>query len=317
MDLHDTLLAAKMLLWLQISAMVNSGMAATVDKTVSVDGATRQYRIFVPGKPRVPAPVVIVLHGGGGNPKQMERYTDFDTVAEKHGFIVVYPQAISAHWNDGRAAAAFRSHKDNVDDVKFVRAMIDDVAKEQTVDRGRVFSTGISNGGIMSHRLAAEASDLIAGIAPVAGGIAPAIAETFHPKFPVSILIIQGDADPLVPIAGGDIAVFGGTPNRGKVIATTEALSKYVAQNGNPGPPTETTLESGVDDGTLVHVTKYADGPGGVRTEYIRVHNGGHTWPGRPTYAAESRIGKASQKFSASEAIWSFFQSCPPRTPAK
>src|SRR4029078_1797632 len=132
--------------------------------------------------------------------------------------------------------------RENIDDVKFVRLVVDRIRKEQTLDRSRVFSTGISNGGVMSHRLAVEASDVIAAIAPVVGGTAPAMAKKFHPAHPVSILIIQGDAYPLVPIRGVTVGFFRGS-RRGHVIPTEETISLYLRRNGNQGKPTVTTLD--------------------------------------------------------------------------
>jgi polyhydroxybutyrate depolymerase len=199
-----------------------------------------------------------------------------------------------------------RAQRDNIDDVKFIRSMVDQLAQEHKIDRRRVFATGLSNGGLMSHRLAAEASDMITGIAPVAGGMAPAIAESFNPRFPVSILIIQGDADPIVPIDGGD--VMGRDSTRGKVIATRDALAKYVRRNGNVGDPVHTQL--GPASGKSIDAARYADGPGGVKTWYYLVKNGGHEWP--PRSASASPDGD-TRGLSALELVWEFFKNCPER----
>ena len=290
-----------------------AAMREMVERTLEVDGVARKYFLFVPSAPRPAMPVVIVLHGGGGSPQQMERYTRFSELADREGFVAVYPAAVDYHWNDGRRAESIRAQRDDVDDVKFLRAVIDDAARQTTIDRARVFATGISNGGFMSNRLAAEASDLVAGVAPVCGGMAPAIAEKFAPQFPVSVLIIQGDADPLVPIGGGNVVVFG-QRSRGKTIPIDELLAKYVERNGNRGEPQRTTLDADPNDGTSVEIVSYPDGPGGVKTEMYLVKGGGHTWAGRPLYLPESVIGKASQDFSATDVIWGFFKNCPKRT---
>ncbi len=195
--------------------------------------------------------------------------------------------------------------------MKYLRAVVDDVAREHKIDRGRVFATGISNGGFISHRLAAEASDLVAAIAPVVGGMAPEIAKSFNPKFPVSALIIQGDEDPLIPIAGGDVASRFG--KRGQTISAAEIVAKYVARNGNAGQPAMETLDADPEDGTTVEIARYPDGAGGAKTEFYLVKGGGHCWPGRPRYLPEAQIGKASQDFSATDVIWEFFKSCPAR----
>jgi polyhydroxybutyrate depolymerase len=261
-------------------------------------------------------PVVIVLHGGGGNARQMARYTRFDEEAEKQGFAVVYPETVDGNWNDGRDVSFLRAQRENIDDVKFIRQTIDDVARQIAIDRSRVFATGISNGGFMSNRLAAEASDLVAGVAPVCGGMAPAIAEEFQPRFPVSAMIIQGDADPIIPVAGGEV-VMGRGRARGTTVPAAEVLAKYVTRNGNPPDPAQTTLDADPADGTSVDIVKYGPGTDGARTELYLVKGGGHAWPGRPRYAPEWLIGKASQEFSATRVIWEFFKACPPRGVAR
>jgi polyhydroxybutyrate depolymerase len=298
------------------SSALAAPINAAAERTIQVDGLERHYLVFVPSKATESIPVVIALHGGGGNARQMERYTKFDDVGDKEGFIVIYPESVGGNWNDGRGVEFMQAQRENINDVKFVRLILDDMAKDHKIDRSRVFATGISNGGFMSHRLAAEASNMIAGIAPVVGGMAPAIAEKFKPHFPVSILIIQSDADSLVPIGGGDVVLGSGRP-RGKVISTKEALAKYVERNGNHGDPVKTTLDADPNDATSVEITKFPDGPVGIKTWFYLVKNGGHTWPGRAKNARDDVIGKTSQEFSATDVIWDFFKSCPPRSGSK
>jgi polyhydroxybutyrate depolymerase len=284
----------------------------TVEKTINIDGLERRYLVFVPRRAKEAIPVVLAFHGGGGSPRQMEQHTGFDDVAEREGFMLAYPESVGSNWNDGRGEAFILAQRDNINDVGFVRRLLDDLADEHKIDRRRVFATGISNGAAMSHRIAAEASDVIAGIAPVVGGMAPAIAEKFEPKFPVSILIIQGESDPFVPIAGGPV-VAGRGRVRGEVGPMKDVLEMYVCRNGNTGDPVVTTLGAQPDDGTSVEITKYPEGPGGVKSWCYVVKNGGHAWPGRPALASEAVIGKVSQQFSATETIWEFFRDCPGR----
>jgi polyhydroxybutyrate depolymerase len=281
--------------------------------SLTVDGHERSYLLVCPKDSAGPLPLVLAFHGGRGSAQQMQRYSRFDALVDKEQFIVAYPEALDGNWNDGREVQAIRAQRGNIDDVKFVRALVDDLEKHCRIDRARIFATGISNGAFISHRLAAEASDLVAAIAPVVGGMAPQIARKFAPKFPVSIVIIQGDADPLIPFAGGPVAANLG-PGRGLSAPTLDTLALYVKRNGNPGQPTITTQDNDPDDGTTLEIKKYANGPGGVKTELYLVKNGGHCWPGRPAYLPERTIGKASQEFSATDVIWSFFKSCPPRT---
>ena len=165
----------------------------------------RTYRLFVPPAydPRTPAPLVFVLHGGGGSGEVVARQTRFDREAESGGFIAVYPDGVvgadgARNWADGRPGLCVE--RNGVDDVGFLTDLIDVVAAAYSVDPARVYATGISNGAFMSYRLACERAERIAAIAPVAGTLTVA---PCAPSRPVSVLHIHGTADRYVPLAGG------------------------------------------------------------------------------------------------------------------
>lgn len=284
-----------------------------VEKTIEVDGLTRRYLVYIPKGADGTLPLVLAFHGGGGEPIQMERYGRFNGLAEKEKFVVAYPEAVDGNWNDGRGVQFIRAQRENIDDVKFVRMVIEDIGKQCELDASRVFATGISNGAFISHRLAAEASDVITAVAPVVGGMAPSIARSFAPKHPVSLFVIQGDADPLVPIDGGYVGFRGGR-KRGKLVPTKDAVAKYLQANRITGAPSVKRLDdTDPQDETTTEATIYPEGHGGASVQIYVVKNGGHTWPGRSAYLPEQLIGKTSQDFDASQAIWEFFKSCPPR----
>jgi len=195
-------------------------------KTVTVGYRTRTYSIFVP--PRLPkpdaAPLVIVFHGGGGNGEGTARLTKFNELADKANFIAVYPNGIGGNWNDGREDTSSAAYKEKVDDLGFVKAMLDDIAKENKIDAKRIYATGISNGAIFSHYIGANLADRFAAIAPVVGGIADPFYKSFKPTEPVSVLMINGTADPLIPFDGGKVT----KGDRGKIIGTMEAVRLWL-----------------------------------------------------------------------------------------
>ncbi len=280
-----------------------------------VDGRERTYIVQAPKEPRGPLPVVFFFHGGGGRGANMAN-VGFREMVAKEQFLAVYPDGWRGNWNDGRNAPRIISHREGVDDVKFVRAIVDDLATRYEIDRSRIFAAGVSNGGIFCHYLAAKAADMFAGIAPVIGGLAEPVAATFKPSHPISLLVIQGDEDPLVPINGGPIA---GSDRGGRVIHTEEMLKKYLAHNGITGPPqVEQLPDRDPNDGTTTEVWRWPPGRDGVRVEYYLVKGGRHTMPGRSRGGAlrELFAGKTSQDFDALEVIWNFFKSCPPRARA-
>ena len=158
--------------------------AATSERSLQAGGLRRAFRTYMPAVVASPAPLVFVLHGGGGTARQMERSVSFNALADRFGFVVIYPDAVDRNWNDGRNAANIRSQREAVDDVGFIATLIDVLSREMRIDRRRIFATGISNGGFMSQRLAVDLSERIAAIAPVASGMAPALAARFPPNRP-------------------------------------------------------------------------------------------------------------------------------------
>lgn len=285
------------------------------EKSIVVDGRSRSFVVYSPkAQSEAPLPLVFVLHGGGsGSFRQLERFTKFNDLAQREGFITCYPDGYEGNWNDGRGVSFIKAHSENVDDVKFFRSMVELVSKEWKVDRSRIFATGISNGGFMSHRLAAEASDVFSAVAPIVGGMANPIGQQFKPKYPVSLFVIQGEADPLVPYAGGEVGYkFSG--KRGKLLPTTTSIQKYLVRNGiRDKPKSKIMPDKDPDDGTITEATSWPVGEGGSKVQFYSIRNGGHTWPGRPLYAPERLIGKVSNDFDACEEVWKFFKSCPLR----
>jgi polyhydroxybutyrate depolymerase len=283
---------------------------AQSEQTLTVDGRERTFIVQAPKEPEGELPVVFFFHGGGGGARNVA--LAFRDMVAQENFLAVYAQGWKNNWNDGRQGEAIAAQVENVDDVKFVRAIVDELERSHPIDRSRIFATGPSNGGIFSHYLAAKAADLFAGIAPVIGGLAEPVAHDFQPTHPVSLLVIQGDADRLVPIGGGPIL---GADRRGRVIATEAMLKKYLAHNEISGEPQVARLpDTDPDDGTTTEVRRFPPGKEGVRVEYYLVRGGGHTMPGsRRGQGREALVGKTSRDFRAVEVIWQFFKSCPPR----
>jgi polyhydroxybutyrate depolymerase len=183
-----------------------------------------------------PAPLVLVFHGGGATAEGTEHMTGFSALADREGFLVAYPAGVGRNWNDGREVTDSTAHREKGDDVGLVKALIDAIGREHPVDPRRVYATGMSNGGIFSHYLAARLSARIAAIAPVVGGMAEGIRSTFSPAQPVSVLILQGTGDPLVPYGGGGVLAG----RRGRIIGTEEAVWLWVEANGCAREPAST-----------------------------------------------------------------------------
>ncbi len=283
------------------------------DFTASIvsGGIERTYRVHIGSfyDRSIPIPLVIALHGGGGNSWGMTRLTGFNALADKENFIVVYPDGFERHWNDGRGVQ-WKAQVENVDDVGFISSLIERLSDELNIDASRVYVTGISNGGMMSHRLGCELSQKIAAISPVASNIPVNMASVWSPSRPVPILIINGTADPLERWEGGEIRL--GRRTFGVVLSVADTVKFWVEKNQCSSPPVITQLpDKDPSDGTTVRTEAYGDCQDSAEVVLYAIEGGGHIWPGGSQYLPEAIIGKTSQEFNASEVIWQFFKEHP------
>lgn len=295
----------------------SSLLPASRDRRTSLvhDGIKRTFNIFFPSfyNDSLHMPILITLHGKGGNGKSMEILTrrGFEKLAEKEGFLVIYPDGIELNWNDGRTdeESKDRAHTENIDDVGFISDLIDFMIGNYNADPRRVFITGISNGAIMAYRLACELSDKITAIAPVDGNIPVMIYPGCNPSFPVSVLTINNVNDPLVPFEGGDIHSSLLKVKLGKVLSVEKSVEFWVTRDKCSGTP-EVTKEPDRDpgDGTRVTRTLYPGGIDGTEVLLYSIDGGGHTWPGGIQYKPAAIIGKTCRDIDACEVIWSFFK---------
>ncbi len=274
-------------------------------------GRERGALLYVPARPLADrAPLLIVLHGGGGKGRGMISLTRgrFNDLAERDGFLVAYPDGIGRHWNDLRDDPIDYAHRQNVDDVGFIRALIDYIAARHPVDEKRVFATGISNGGFMCYRLACELGDRIRGVAAVTANHPVAAKERCRPGRPVSVMILNGTEDPLVPYQGGHVTVL--NRKRGAVVSTDETVAFWAKANACPSAPLmETLSDRDPGDGTRVDRTTFRGCGEGTSVVLYRIAGGGHTWPGGAPYLSERIVGRVSRDIAACDVIWEFFRS--------
>jgi polyhydroxybutyrate depolymerase len=188
--------------------LVNAGSDASGSyQTLRHDGVDRHYLIHTPAESALRAggvPLVLVLHGGGGNADNAERMTGFTAKAQREGFIVVYPEGSGRFgqklltWNAGHCCGYAMERK--VDDVGFIRSLIKQLLEQYPIDPARVYVTGMSNGGMMTHRVGRELASQVAAIAPV---VATVFGDESKAGQPVSALMFNGMLDESVPYLGG------------------------------------------------------------------------------------------------------------------
>jgi polyhydroxybutyrate depolymerase len=287
----------------------------TFSRTILSNGLERTYRIHIPSSlPENATPaLVFALHGGGGTGDGMERTLTlggFNTLADQYNFIVVYPDGIEKNWNDGRKNLTDQAHQQNIDDVGFFTDLIDNLTNEFNIDPHRIFVTGISNGAMMSYRIGFEIPEKIAAIAPVAGAIPTDLLDYNISDAPISVCIISGTLDPLVPWDGGIV----GTPRnpRGTVISVPESALFWVTHNNCSRLPNSTVLPD-IDptDHTWVQQDIYSEGTDNTEVALYTIFNGGHTWPDGYQYLPEVLIGRTCHDINANTVIWEFFSSHP------
>ena len=294
-------------------AFAPASVAASHDQTgaIQVGSQSRSYLIHLPPSHPLmkPVPLLLVFHGGGSQGGGMLKLTGFDQLADREGFIAVYPNGLDRHWNDGRSNDPART-----DDVGFIGALLDKLEREYPIDTMRIFAAGISNGGFFSQYLALKLSSRFAAIASVAATLGQGIAQAASPGDPISVLMIHGTDDPIVAYDGGPVK---GRKDYGGVSApVTTTASYWAARNGCNAVPAMSALPD-IDPADRSTVTRsdYRECKAGAAVTLYAVKGGGHTWPGGPQYAPALLIGRTNRDFSASRVIWDFFKEHPkPRT---
>jgi len=269
------------------------------DDTVKFEhgGLTRTALVHLPAgyDGKKPLPLVLSFHGRHGQGKDQQKLSHFDEVSDKYRFLVVYPDGIGKSWN---ALGVGEAESRGVDDVGFVRVLLDRLAERYAVDDSRIYASGMSNGGFFSHRLGCELSERFAAIASVEGQMSPEMAKMCNPKEPVAVLDIHGTADRLVPYEGGKTAGGGVSLSVDETVALWRRLNRATNEGES------------MTKGQVVCRT-YQGGTAPVRV--CTVTGAGHTWPGGFQYLPRLLVGATNRDVDASEMIWQFFAENPKR----
>ena len=279
------------------------------------NGEVRRYYLYVPADlSDEPVPLVIVLHGGDQTLEEVVRHAParWMQLADRDKFIVVYPAGRNRHWHDCRDD----NQDSDADDAGFINALIDELAKVYAVDQQRIYASGESNGGMMCYRLACELSDRIAAVGAVAANYPAIHTECTGPANPVSILIMNGTADPIMPWDGGCIKNRRGKcwKNKGTVMSTPETVEfwKQFLQTDDAPAIDELPDIDKTDNSTVTRET-YTNGSGGTEVVLYRINNGGHTYPTiQWKTSGDGRsllpLGNQNHDIEGIDRIWEFFK---------
>jgi polyhydroxybutyrate depolymerase len=239
--------------------------------------------------------VILAFHGGLSTPKLFAGVTNLHERAGRVGFIVVYPEGYRRSWNAGDCCG--QAKEQDIDDVAFVRAILEDLASVVNVDPPRVFATGSSNGAMLSYRLACELSDRIAAIAASAGPMALPDSAC-NPTRPVPVLHFHGLADEYAPFNGGP-SKYEPAGVRRSVPGT---IAFWVRRNGC----TDETDSYTQGSATCITHPNCRDA---AEVELCTIEGMGHQWPGSPPrgWWLERKLGPGTHDISATDKIVEFF----------
>jgi polyhydroxybutyrate depolymerase len=290
-----------------------TGLAPT---TIEVNGLLRRYWLAAPPEGDASqAPLLIVLHGAGGQGPGMASLTGLDLRGPAAGFVTAFPNGKNRVWNDSRGTQSLKG-REGVDDVGFLMALVTRLASEGRARGESIYLTGISNGALMSEHLARHGLLPVAGIGLVAGpGTQTSRVATPHPTRPATVVMFGGTADPLIPYAGGPIGPLGrmvqrrsgANTDRGLAVATETVAADWATANGIDGAPIVERLSTAQGDLPVTRVTWQS--PGRPPVVVYRIEGGGHTWPGGGQYLPARFIGPTARTLDASGILLEQFRS--------
>lgn len=267
------------------------------------DGRARRYLAHVP--PQAASgralPALLSFHGAGGSAAGQQRFTHIDVVADREGFLVVYPEGTPSGgitaWNAGTCCGPGVAGR--VDDVGFALAVLDHLARRTAVDRHRIYATGMSNGAMMAHRLGAEASDRIAAIAPVAGGLVYPRA----PARPVPVLHIHSLDDPIALYRGGLGRSLAGNERMNPDV--DKMMARWAAADGcTSGPVVRDERRN--ERGQTARLLVWSGCARGSEVRLWQLTGAGHVWPGQTLDRGLRLLGTPTTVIDANEEIWKF-----------
>ena len=307
--------AARLTLWATepTTTLPSPPTPGTFTLVVKSGGFDRVAQIHIPTgyKADQKPSLVLLLHGGGGGATHALEKDGWAAKPNKEGFLIVAPEGLGALpklptnfkinpalWNSGQLNA--RSPRAMIDDVAFVRELLDELKEKVPYDESRVFSTGHSNGGGMTFKLAADLSERFTAIGMVAGRM---VVENPKPRKPLPTLYIIGTKDPLMPLEGGEVKSPWGSWLNPPVV---EQLAKWAAAIGCETELKVVSDKDGLKKDGLKKV-EYPSKTSGPTLAVIYIDGHGHHWPGGKAVLPDSIMGPNTKTLDATDTIWEFF----------
>ncbi len=287
-------------LTLVTTAVAAAPMGEATGHVTTVGGRERTFIEYVPKTLKPGAPLLFVLHPSGGDAAGMREYSnfEFDELADKYGFLVVYPDGLGNTWNDCRRGSPFASKRLKIDDAGFIKSLLNLEVAAHAVDRKRVFAGGWSNGAQLAYRLALEYPEDFAGVAAISASVpVKEDLDCGQVDKPIPVMIVNGTADPINPFRGGMVNLGGA--QLGNVLSSEDTAKYWAKLLGVTAPPQATTLPHKGGPTSVDSMTWVKDGTPVV--VLYSVQNGGHAMP------------LEGEDLDSPVAIWNFFSKLPGR----
>ena len=273
--------------------------------TMIVGDKARTYTVTRPPSSSR-APLVLVLHGGGGNGQRIAEYTGWSSLAKANGFAATFPDAMGGNWEFASAVVGAPGNPD----LRFLNKLIATLVADGTADPRRVYITGLSRGGAMTYAMVCGKAQLFAAAAPVITGAAADLVRTCRPFKPVPMLVMNGTADKLIPYDGGR-----GTGPTADVtlMPVPDFMAFWRTTNGCSSQTTGERVLPDLDPADKSRVTIVASAcPESRDVVHYRIDGGGHQQPRRPAPrgggAIAADLGPQNHDIDGAAEIWSFFK---------
>ena len=295
---------------LVLLSLFNASSIVSDHRTIIHEGVEREYIVHVPENLNNDSPIVFVIHGYTGSAEGIAAYSGMNSIAEREGFIAVYPQGTIDSYGNAFFNVGYEFNDDSpINDVSFIRELVKSISQEFNLKRNRAFATGMSNGGDMSYLLACTSSDLFKAVAPVAGVLMKGLKDSCKFNSPVPIFEIHGTADK-ISLFEGDLNNEEGWGAYYDLPSTIDFFAERY-QLANKSIKQITSKESGADYD--IFFERHWSDDLEEEVWMYRIENGRHVWPGIKfnwwnNPLARYYFGSGNEDINASEEVWAFFK---------